>query len=76
MRPAHCVTPPLILHHRAIIKRQTMIGTELLGCLFKIDIQQQDWVEERHEENGEETCQGTTIVTTETHAAGEIILFF
>ena len=53
-----------------------MIGTELLGCLFKIDIQQQDWVEERHEENGEETCQGTTIVTTETHAAGEIILFF
>ena len=53
------------------------MDTELLDCLFEIDSQQQqDWVEEGYEDNGEETCQGPTIATTETHAAGEIIQFF
>ena len=53
------------------------MDTELLDCLFEIDSQQQqDWGEEGYEENGEETCQGPTIATTETHAAGENSLFF
>ena len=35
-----------------------MMDTELLDCLFEIDSQQQqDWVEEGYEDNGEETCQ-------------------
>ena len=41
------------------------MDTQLLDCLFG------NWGEEGYEENGEETCQGLTIATTETHAAGE-----
>ena len=51
------------------------MDTELLDCLFEIDSQQQDWLEEGYEEN-RETCQGPTIATTETHAAGEISSLF
>ena len=49
-----------------------MVDTQLLDCLFEIDSQQQDWGDEGYQDNGEETCQGPTITTTETHAAGEI----
>ena len=49
------------------------MDTQLLDCLFEMDNLQQDW-EELDEENGRD--QGPTIVTAETHAAGEISSLF
>ena len=62
----------------------TLMDTQLLDCLFEIDNQQQDcgedgsgWIRGKWPRGdlSQGRGQGSTIATTETHAAGEITEF-